>query len=135
MDNATWLAVAVITVVSISMATIVFKTRAEAPKSPPAREQATCHVEHATAGWRPLVDCPRNCDACLRCLQVDRCVVHRLRELGLTPGTEIRVVQDAGGPMLLSVRGSRIALGRDLARNIWVEVDAPSPLAETFSTV
>lgn len=79
------------------------------------------------AGFLPLVDCPRDRDACLRCLQVDRCVIHRLIELGLTPGTRVRVVQDAGGPMLLSVRGSRIALGRDLAERVWVELPDLEP--------
>lgn len=79
------------------------------------------------AGLLPLVDCPRDRDACLRCLQVDRCVVHRLIELGLTPGTRVRVVQDAGGPMLLSVRGSRVALGRDLAERVWVELPDLEP--------
>jgi Fe2+ transport system protein FeoA len=57
---------------------------------------------------------------------VDRCVVHRLLELGLTPGVELRVVQDNGGPMLVSVRGSRVALGRDLADNLWVEMNTKS---------
>ena len=61
------------------------------------------------------------------CLQVDRCVIHRLLEMGLTPGTAVRVVQDAGGPMLLSVRGSRVALGRDLAEKLWVEVGVELP--------
>ena len=79
------------------------------------------------AGLLPLVDCPRDCDACLRCIQVDRCVIHRLLEMGLTPGTAVRVVQDAGGPMLLSVRGSRVALGRDLAEKLWVEVGVELP--------
>jgi Fe2+ transport system protein FeoA len=78
------------------------------------------------AGLLPLADCPRGRPACLRCLQVDRCVVHRLLELGLTPGVELSVVQDNGGPMLISVRGSRVALGRDLAENLWVEVAASS---------
>ena len=45
--------------------------------------------------------------------------------MGLTPGVELRVVQDNGGPMLVSVRGSRVALGRDLADNLWVEMGAP----------
>lgn len=76
-------------------------------------------------GLLPLSDCPRGHTACLRCLHVDRCVVHRLLELGLTPGVELRVVQDSGGPMLVSVRGSRVALGRDLAANLWVEVESP----------
>jgi len=80
--------------------------------------------EFLAAGLLPLSDCPRDRTACLRCLQVDRCIVHRLLELGLTPGVELRVVQDNGGPMLISVRGSRVALGRDLADNLWVEMDS-----------
>lgn len=91
----------------------------------PADERAS---ELLAAGWLPLVDCPRDRDACLRCLQVDRCVVHRLLELGLTPGTQLRVVQDAGGPMLVSVRGSRVALGRDLAERLWVELPVIEPI-------
>lgn len=83
-------------------------------------------TELLAAGLLPLVDCPRDCNACLRCIQVDRCVIHRLLEMGLTPGTEVRVVQDAGGPMLLSVRGSRVALGRDLAEKMWVELPKPA---------
>lgn len=82
--------------------------------------------ELLAAGLLPLSDCPRDRTACLRCLHVDRCVVHRLLELGLTPGVELRVVQDNGGPMLVSVRGSRVALGRDLADNLWVEMDGPT---------
>jgi Fe2+ transport system protein FeoA len=58
-------------------------------------------------------------------MQVDRCILRRLLELGLTPGVEVRVVQDAGGPMLVSVRGSRVALGRDLAEKMWVELATP----------
>ena len=92
---------------------------------------ATERVEELlAAGLLPLSDCPRDRTACLRCLQVDRCVVHRLLELGLTPGVELRVVQDNGGPMLVSVRGSRVALGRDLADNLWVEMNQKPPAHE-----
>ena len=92
---------------------------------------ATERVEELlAAGLLPLSDCPRDRTACLRCLQVDRCVVHRLLELGLTPGVELRVVQDNGGPMLVSVRGSRVALGRDLADNLWVEMNQMPPAHE-----
>ncbi len=31
-------------------------------------------------------------------------VTHRLVELGMTPGVALRVLQDAGGPLLLAVR-------------------------------
>lgn len=85
-------------------------------------------AELLAAGWLPLVDCPRDRNACLRCLQVDSCVIHRLSEMGFTPGTQVRVVQDAGGPMLLSVRGSRVALGRDLAGRMWVELPLVEPV-------
>lgn len=81
-------------------------------------------AEFLAAGLLPLSDCPRDRTACLRCLHVERCVVHRLLELGLTPGVELRVVQDNGGPMLVSVRGSRVALGRGLTDNLWVEMHA-----------
>jgi ferrous iron transport protein A len=73
----------------------------------------------------PLAQCVRDDKACLRCLEVDRCLIHRLTELGLTPGVELRVVQDTGGPMLVSVRGSRVALGRDLTEKMWVELTSP----------
>jgi len=48
-------------------------------------------------------------------------MTHRLAELGLTPGVPLTVLQDTGGPILVSVRDSRIALGRGMARKISVE--------------
>jgi len=44
----------------------------------------------------------------------------RLAALGLTPGITLRIVSDRGGPLLISVRDSRIALGRCIARRIMV---------------
>ncbi|MEA3327026.1 MAG: FeoA family protein [Chloroflexota bacterium] len=49
-------------------------------------------------------------------------VLKRLTALGLTPGVELSVVQDSGGPLLLSVRDSRIALGRGMAHRIMVSL-------------
>ena len=51
-------------------------------------------------------------------------MAHRLAELGLTPGVCLRVVQDGGGPLLVSVRNSRIALGRGIASKLRVELAA-----------
>ncbi|NLA50257.1 MAG: hypothetical protein GX876_12460 [Bacteroidales bacterium] len=45
---------------------------------------------------------------------------NRLSSLGLTPGTELCIIQDTGGPLLVSVRDSRIALGRGVAHKIMV---------------
>jgi Fe2+ transport system protein FeoA len=44
----------------------------------------------------------------------------RLAELGLTAGVKLSVMQDEGGPLLVCVRESRIALGRGLAHKIQV---------------
>ncbi len=49
-----------------------------------------------------------------------RKIKHRLTELGLTPGVELQVMQDQGGPLLLSVYNSRLALGRGRAHKIMV---------------
>jgi Fe2+ transport system protein FeoA len=45
----------------------------------------------------------------------------RLSAMGLTPGIELTVIQDSGGPLLLGVRDSRLALGRGMAQKIFVE--------------
>lgn len=124
-----WVVVAIFAGLSLVATTAVFKSRSANGRRPAPCEETAGYI---AAGWRPLVDCPRDRDACLRCLQVDHCVVHRLLEMGLTPGTELRVVQDAGGPMLLSVRGSRVALGRDLAEKLWVELDPSPSTRDTF---
>ena len=48
--------------------------------------------------------------------------ITRLRELGLVPGTRIRVVRRAplGDPIEDSVRGSRLAMRRSEARHIHI---------------
>ncbi len=46
----------------------------------------------------------------------------RLADLGLTPGTLIRVLHSAGGPLILAFKDdARLALGRGMAHKIQVE--------------
>ena len=46
----------------------------------------------------------------------------RLASLGFTPGVNVEIVQNFGrGPMIVSVRGMRVALGRGEAAKIFVE--------------
>ena len=47
---------------------------------------------------------------------------HRLLDLGFTPGEEVAVVQAAplGDPLVISVRGTRLALRKREAAWIWV---------------
>jgi len=49
-------------------------------------------------------------------------LTRRLNEMGLTRGVELKIVQASGGPLLILVRGSRIALGRGIAHKIFVEI-------------
>lgn len=69
-----------------------------------------------------LATAPAGC--LLRLTQVDagRRLKRRLAELGLTPGTEMTVIQNAGGPILVAVRQSRLALGRGMAEKMTVEL-------------
>ena len=50
-------------------------------------------------------------------------LTRRLADMGLTPGVEIRVVSSHGpGPLMVELRGSRIALGHGVAQKIMVGV-------------
>jgi ferrous iron transport protein A len=46
----------------------------------------------------------------------------RLAGMGLTPGAEVEsVISRGGGPIVVAVRQTRLALGRGVARHIGVE--------------
>jgi DtxR family transcriptional regulator, Mn-dependent transcriptional regulator len=53
----------------------------------------------------------------------DKKAIRRLMDLGLTPGTLISVnrIAPLKGPMEITVRGSRLALGDDIACNVFIE--------------
>ena len=55
-------------------------------------------------------------------------VLQRLLDMGFTPGTKVKVVKVApmDGPVEVAVRGSKLALGQDIACNVFVEVEQPS---------
>jgi Fe2+ transport system protein FeoA len=47
-------------------------------------------------------------------------ISRHLTALGLTPGVNLHIIQNSGGPLLISVRNSRIALGRGMAQKLLV---------------
>ena len=56
-------------------------------------------------------------------LEGGRRAVQRLTDMGLTPGTEFKVLKNGFWcPVEVSVRGSDLALGRFIARKILVKV-------------
>ena len=54
-------------------------------------------------------------------IRAGRGLVRRLADLGLTPGVQIRLVNTHGpGPLMVEVRGSKIALGHGISQKIMV---------------
>jgi DtxR family Mn-dependent transcriptional regulator len=55
-------------------------------------------------------------------VQGNRKIAQRLADLGLTPETTIHVLKTAplNGPIEVAVRGSKLAIGREIAENILV---------------
>ncbi len=54
-----------------------------------------------------------------------RAVNNRLASLGFTPGVEVGMAQNFGrGPLIVTVRGTRVALGRGEAEKIFIRQGA-----------
>lgn len=45
----------------------------------------------------------------------------RLYEMGLNKGSQVRIIKNNTGPIIISLAGSKIALGRGLANKILVQ--------------
>ena len=59
-------------------------------------------------------------------LNMPKSTVNRLLSLGFTPGVEISIMQNYGrGPMVVNIRGTRVALGRCEASDILVKKENP----------
>ena len=53
-----------------------------------------------------------------------RSACKRLNELGLVPGAEIEMVNKiANGPVMIRVKGSKLALGRGLANKVHIIIE------------
>lgn len=72
---------------------------------------------------RSLGDLTTGTHALVHHLHGGREFINRLLVLGFTIGTEVVVVQNSGGgPVIIAVRDSRVALGRGETQKIVVEV-------------
>ncbi|MDD5466928.1 MAG: FeoA domain-containing protein [Anaerolineales bacterium] len=61
-------------------------------------------------------------DATILAIQGGRMVNNRLASLGFTPGVQVNMAQNYGrGPLIVIVRGTRVAIGRGEAAKIIVE--------------
>ena len=69
----------------------------------------------------PLAMLPEGCRATVAALMGGRGLVRRLSEIGFTPGVEVVLLKSGSpGPVLVGVRGSRVALGRGVAMRVLV---------------
>ena len=63
-----------------------------------------------------------NEQATIHSFSIGRLESNRLASLGLTPGAHVDMTQNYGrGPLIVIVRGTRVALGRVEAAKIFVE--------------
>jgi len=58
----------------------------------------------------------------VRGIVAGRGLIKRLVELGLEPGSTVKVVRNERGPLLIEIKGSRLALSRGIASKVLVEV-------------
>ena len=50
-------------------------------------------------------------------------LLRRLNEMGITPGTRIRIVSNPGvGPVIIEVAGKRFGIGKGIASKMLVEI-------------
>lgn len=80
-------------------------------------------IEIYLNGVRPLSTAPQGQPLRVVKVAAGHRATRRLIEMGLTPGVEVKIVQDNGGPIILAVRGSRLALGRCLAHKVLVSTE------------
>jgi len=78
---------------------------------------------------KSLAEIPRGRSATVRDVAGPRAFRRRLLEMGLVPGTAVRVVTVAplGDPLRIEVRGGQWSIRRAEAAQIAVEVDPPAP--------
>jgi Fe2+ transport system protein FeoA len=80
------------------------------------------HIPGSTQGQRTLCDLREGEKAVVRCLnKFEGCHIGKLSAMGITPGTEIEMLSNGRGPLLVLVRASRLCLCRSLAKAVVVE--------------
>lgn len=80
------------------------------------------HALENTQTQRTLCDLRDGEKAVVRCLAKSTgCHVGKLAAMGITPGTEVEVLSNGRGPLMILVRSSRLCLCRGLARAVVVE--------------
>lgn len=81
-----------------------------------------CKHEKYEPGTRTLCDLKDGEKGIVRCLSASQgCHMGKLAAMGLTPGTEVEMLSNSSGPLLILVRSGRLCLCRSLAKDVGVE--------------
>jgi len=76
---------------------------------------------HSLGPERPLADVQVGEEVVLARVDGGRQLLHRLTEMGLTPGQAFRVLsRGRPGPFIIMVRQTRLAVGRGMVPRMWV---------------
>ncbi len=59
----------------------------------------------------------------IKLIGAGRYATRRLYEMGLTVGTPIKIIKNDAGPVIVSLAGNKVALGRGLAEKIKLEMN------------
>lgn len=71
----------------------------------------------------PLIQLKTGQNAILKDITWGMKIKRKLYDMGMTPGTPVSMISSSGrGPVILAVRGSRLALGRGIIAKIDVEL-------------
>lgn len=72
----------------------------------------------------PIMDLKDHQEGKVSFIRGDNKIIRRLLDMGITIGAKISVIKVAplSGPVEVSIRGSKLALGRDIACNVFVEL-------------
>jgi DtxR family Mn-dependent transcriptional regulator len=84
------------------------------------------NIRPRKTGVVSLAACKEKQEATIAFIRGDHKALRRLLDMGLTPGAKITVsrVAPLKGPVEIAVRGSRLALGDEIACNVFVEKSA-----------
>jgi len=87
---------------------------------PTTENSLTSQIEHI-----PLAELTTGEHATVISFTAGRALINRMASLGITPGAEVDMTQNYGrGPLIVVVRGARVALGRGEAAQIFVKRSA-----------
>lgn len=72
----------------------------------------------------PLYMLPENKEAKIEEIRGGRGLIRRLSDMGFTYGTKVKMLHSSSqGPVLVDIRGSKIALGKGVSMKIYVKPD------------